>query len=89
MLIFCACLLAMFLFWLLGDILDTFLYLGILFVDHLISYWYFYLPLIILISLAILLHQKCLSDAGANYSHSFTCVSINDILAAPSQFITK
>ncbi|MHA7982774.1 hypothetical protein [Leuconostoc mesenteroides] len=53
MLIFCACLLAMFLFWLLGNILDTFLYLGILFVDHLISYWYFYLPLIILISLAI------------------------------------
>lgn len=53
MLIFCACLLAMYLFWLLGNILDTFLCLGILFVDHLISYWYFYLPLIILISLAI------------------------------------
>ncbi|QAT27608.1 hypothetical protein EQZ98_05505 [Leuconostoc mesenteroides] len=53
MLIFCACLLTMLLFWLLGNILGTFLYLGILFVDHLISYWYFYLPLIILISLAI------------------------------------
>ena len=89
MLIFCACLLTMFLFWLLGNILDTFLYLGILFVDHLISYWYFYLPLIILISLAILLHQKCLSDAGANYSHSVTCISSVDIQAALSQFIEK
>ena len=53
MLIFCLCLLAMFLFWLFGHIIGTILYLSILFVDHLISYWYFYLPLIILISLAI------------------------------------
>ncbi|WP_349546152.1 hypothetical protein [Leuconostoc suionicum] len=34
-------------------------------------------------------HQKYLSDAGANYSHSVTCLSTNDILAASSQFITK
>lgn len=53
MLIFCLCLLAMFLFWLFGNIMGTILYLSILFVGHLISYWYFYLPLIILISLAI------------------------------------
>lgn len=53
MLIFCFCLLAMFLFWLFGHIIGTILYLSILFVGHLISYWYFYLPLIILISLAI------------------------------------
>lgn len=53
MLIFCLCLLAMFLFWLLGHIIGTILYLSILFVGHFISYWYFYLPLIILISLAI------------------------------------
>ncbi len=43
----------MFLFWLFGHIIGTILYLSILFVGHLISYWYFYLPLIILISLAI------------------------------------
>jgi len=53
MLFFCLCLLAMFLFWLFGHIIGTILYLSILFVGHLISYWYFYLPLIILISLAI------------------------------------
>ena len=53
MLIFCLCLLAMFVFWLFGHIIGTILYLSILFVGHLISYWYFYLPLIILISLAI------------------------------------
>ena len=53
MLIFCFCLLAMFLFWLFGHIIGTILYLSILFVGNLISYWYFYLPLIILISLAI------------------------------------
>ncbi|QEA42536.1 hypothetical protein FGL85_08500 [Leuconostoc pseudomesenteroides] len=53
MLIFCLCLLAMFVFWLFGHIIGTILYLSILFVGHVISYWYFYLPLIILISLAI------------------------------------
>jgi hypothetical protein len=53
MLIFCLCLLAMFLFWLFGHIIGIILYLSILFVGHLISYWYFYLPLISLISLAI------------------------------------
>ncbi|ARR88325.1 hypothetical protein FEZ47_07630 [Leuconostoc mesenteroides] len=53
MLIFCLCLLAMFLFWLFGHIVGTILYLSILLVGHVISYWYFYLPLIILISLAI------------------------------------
>lgn len=53
MLFFCLCLLAMFLFWLFGHIIGTILYLSILFVGHLISYWYFYLPFIILISLAI------------------------------------
>lgn len=53
MLIFCFCLLAMFLFWLFGHIIGTILYLSILFVGNLISYWYFYLPLIILISLTI------------------------------------
>ena len=58
MLIFCLCLLAMFLFWLFGHIIGTILYLSILFVGHLISYWYFYLPLIILISLAIVFDIK-------------------------------
>lgn len=53
MLIFCLCLLAMFLFWLFGHIIGTILYLSILFVGHVISYWYFYLPLIILMSLVI------------------------------------
>ena len=53
MLIFCLCLLAMFVFWLFGHIIGTILYLSILFVGHVISYWYFYLPLIILISLVI------------------------------------
>ncbi|TDV88218.1 hypothetical protein C7818_11918 [Leuconostoc mesenteroides] len=58
MLIFCFCLLAMFQFWLFGHIIGNILYLGILFVGHLISYWYFYLPLIILISLAIVFGIK-------------------------------
>lgn len=53
MLIFCLCLLAMFLFWLFGHIIGTILYVSILFVGHVILYWYFYLPLIILISLTI------------------------------------
>lgn len=53
MLIFCLCLLAMFMFWLFGHIIGTILYLSILFVGHVISYWYFYLPLIILMSLVI------------------------------------
>ena len=33
-------------------------------------------------------HQKCLNDAGSDYYHSVTFVSIADILAASSQFIT-
>lgn len=85
MLIFCLCLLAMFMFWLFGHIIGSILYLSILFVGHVISYWYFYLPLIILISLTYCFwHQKYLNDAGANYSHSVTFVSITDILAASS-----
>ncbi len=58
MLIFCLCLLAMFLFWLFGHIIGTILYLSILFVGYVISYWYFYLPLIILMSLVIALGIK-------------------------------
>lgn len=58
MLISCLCLLAMFLFWLFGHIMGTILYLSILFVGHFISYWYFYLSLIILISLAIVFGIK-------------------------------
>lgn len=53
MLIFCLCLLAMFMFWLFGHIIGAILYLSILFVGHVISYWYFYLPLCIFISVAI------------------------------------
>lgn len=53
MLIFCLCLLAMFMFWLFGHIVGTIIYLGILFVGYLISYWYFYLPLFILVSFVI------------------------------------
>ncbi len=53
MLIFCLCLLAMFLFWLFGHIIGTILYVSILCVGHVILYWYFYLPLIILIILTI------------------------------------
>ena len=58
MLIFCLCLLAMFLFWLFVHIMGTILYLSILFVGHFISYWYFYLSLIILISQAIVFGIK-------------------------------
>lgn len=88
MLIFCLCLLAMFLFWLFGHIMGTILYLSILFVGH------FILVLLFITyyfdkSGYCFWHQKYLSDAGANYSHSFTCISTNDILAASSQFITK
>ncbi|MET3356685.1 UNVERIFIED_ORG: putative phage infection (PIP) family protein YhgE [Leuconostoc holzapfelii] len=47
MLIFCLCLAAMFLFWLFGHVLGFCLYIVILFVGHLISYWYLYGPLLI------------------------------------------
>ena len=53
MLIFCLCLAAMFMFWLFGHVIGFLLYVMILFVDHLISYWYLYGPLLLIVILGI------------------------------------
>lgn len=55
MLIFFGCLLAMFLMWLFGHILGAILYVLILFVGHLISFWYIYLPAAIIIGLCVMI----------------------------------
>lgn len=51
MLVFCLCLLGMFTIWLLGHVIGFMLYLLILFVGHLLSYWYLYGPLFAFIGL--------------------------------------
>lgn len=88
MLIFCLCLLAMFLFWLFGHIMGTILYLSILFVGH------FILVLLFITyyfdkSGYCFWHQKYLSDAGLDCYHSVPRIRTIDIWAASSQFITK
>jgi len=49
MLIFCLCLLAMFVCWLFGHILGYFIYLAILFTGHIINFWAFYLSIFTLV----------------------------------------
>ncbi len=53
MLTFILCLLAIFLFWLFGHLLGFCIYLLVLFIGHLISYWFLYVPLLALLGLAI------------------------------------
>ncbi|MCT4387784.1 hypothetical protein EFN46_06100 [Leuconostoc pseudomesenteroides] len=48
MLIFCLCLLAMFLLWLFGHILGTLLYVLILIFGHIFNYRHLYLPVFII-----------------------------------------
>lgn len=51
MLIFILCLLAMFIVWVLGHVIGFLCYLFILFVGHIMSYWYLYGSLIMMIVL--------------------------------------
>lgn len=53
MLIFCLCIFAMFMFSLFGHVIGFLLYVVILFVGHLFSYWYLYGPLLLLVILGI------------------------------------
>ena len=74
MLIFCFCLLAMFLFWLFGRILGTLLYVLILIFGHLFNYWHLYLPVFIIAciwyhigTLNMTVFMLCLAAMGWSY----------------------
>ncbi|MCK8605694.1 hypothetical protein LNP18_06200 [Leuconostoc citreum] len=51
MLLFSLCLLAMFLFWLLGHVIGFVIYIVVLFIGHVMSYWYIYGPLLMIVGL--------------------------------------
>lgn len=53
MLTFILVLFAMFLFWLFGHLLGFLIYLLILFAGHLYSYWFIYVPLLVIVGLCI------------------------------------
>lgn len=74
MLIFCLCLLAMFLFWLFGYILGTLLYVLILIFGHLFNYWHLYLPVFIIACIChhirtpnMIVFMLCLAAMGWSY----------------------